>query len=115
MSILNKIFIQSGNVEFSTGDHEILIKTDAHKGEKMWIQIVGNPGNSCGHINKDYFTTKRVKDGYIIYAKIESNKRKVKFIIDRNFNRANNYRIFKMLMFILGTITLASLFFYIFS
>jgi len=112
MSILNKLFIKSGIVEFSTGDHEILIKTDSHKEEKMWIQIVGNPGNSCGSINKDYFTTKRVKDGYIIYAKIESNKRKVKFIIDKNFNRSDIYRFFKMIIFILGSIILSLIFLY---
>lgn len=74
--------IQKGEVEFVTGEHEILIKKLDFPNTMIWLSI-GSEFNvpTCGYLGNDVFSIKEVDDAFIIYANVESNKRKVYWMI----------------------------------
>lgn len=82
--LFNMIILEKGTVDFSTGDHEIFIKT-GHKHhkhhrehQKVWIHTDHQYDPSCSYLDGDMFAVYDIlPNGFIIKAHVESNSRKL--------------------------------------
>jgi hypothetical protein len=74
--------IQEGEVEFVSGEHQILIKKLDFPDTMIWLNI--SPESdipTCGYLGNDVFSIREIEDAFILYANVESNKRKVYWMI----------------------------------
>ena len=76
-SIFKIIGIEHGVINFSTGDHEIFVKTRHKRHKRVWFCISGHQHHpTCGHLSDDMFTVGNSFDhGFVVKAHIESNNR----------------------------------------
>lgn len=73
---------KKGEIEFSTGKHQVLIKTPNLKKKEVWISIdESSIDPTCSYLEGDLFSVKEVEDGFIIIASVESNGRKVYWFV----------------------------------
>lgn len=80
--IFDAIIVKKGSIEFTTGNHEVFVKTKCSKQEKVWIHISDSVEPTCSYVDKDMFTVKEdMCGGFIISAHVESNKRKVYWFV----------------------------------
>lgn len=81
--LFEEFITKKGIIEFTTGDHEVFVRTKCESHEKVWIHIVESSDPTCSYLDHDMFTVKDedVHHGFIILAHIESNSRKVYWFI----------------------------------
>lgn len=80
--IFDAIIVKKGSIEFTTGDHEVFVKTKCSKQEKVWIHLSDSCEPTCSYIDKDMFSVKEdLCGGFVISAHVESNKRKVYWFV----------------------------------
>lgn len=81
--LFEEFITKKGIIEFTTGDHEVFVRTKCESHEKVWIHIVESSDPTCSYLDNDMFSVKDedVEHGFIILAHIESNSRKVYWFI----------------------------------
>jgi hypothetical protein len=73
---------KKGEIEFSTGKHQVLIKTPNLDKKEVWISIdESGIDPTCSYLEGDLFGVKEVEEGFIIIANVESNGRKVYWFV----------------------------------
>jgi len=81
--IFNMLIIESGIIDFSTGDHEIFVRTRRSRYKKVWINMDHQHHPSCSHLEDDMFSVHdELPHGFIIKAHVESNSRKIHWFIE---------------------------------
>ena len=82
-SIFKIIGIDHGVINFSTGDHEIFVKTKHRRHKRVWICISDHRHYpTCGNLADDMFTVgSNFEHGFIVKAHIESNSRTVYWVL----------------------------------
>mgnify|MGYP000844258364 CR=1 FL=1 len=73
---------RKGLIKFTTGNHEIFVKTHLSKNERVWIHIIKGCDPTCVNSQDvDLFNVEESHKGFIITASVKSNSRKVYWII----------------------------------
>ena len=81
--LFNILIIQKGVIDFSTGDHEIFVKTRCNKYKKVWIHMDHQHHSPCSYLDGDNFSVyDTLPHGFIIKAHVESNSRKIHWFIE---------------------------------
>lgn len=68
---------RKGTIDFTTGNYEILVKTDIYEGEEVEFLIEDCDKTTCSYLPANKIEIEQGEDGFVLKALIESNEVKI--------------------------------------